>query len=99
MSKKVVLATRNKGKIAEFERLLIELAARYSRLRFGRLSRYARCRETGTTLTENALLNLDRLRNSRSSHPSLMTVDSSLMRSVVTQGFIRRDGPVVMVTI
>jgi XTP/dITP diphosphohydrolase len=56
MSKKVVLATRNKGKIAEFERLLIELAADIHVLGLADFPDMPDVEETGTTLTENALL-------------------------------------------
>lgn len=56
MTKKVVLATRNKGKIAEFERLLVELAADIAVLGLADFPDMPDVEETGTTLTENALL-------------------------------------------
>jgi len=56
MTKEVVLATRNKGKIAEFERLLVELAADIHVLGLVDFPDMPDVEETGKTLTENALL-------------------------------------------
>jgi len=54
--KKVVLATRNLGKIAEFERLLTELASDIKVLGLADFPDMPDVEETGSTLTENALL-------------------------------------------
>jgi XTP/dITP diphosphohydrolase len=56
MRKKIVLATRNIGKIAEFERLLVELAADIHVLGLADFPDMPDVEETGATLTENALL-------------------------------------------
>ena len=56
MSKKIVLATRNKGKIAEFERLLSEFASDIHVLGLADFPDMPDVDETGSTLTENALL-------------------------------------------
>ena len=55
-SKKIVLATRNKGKIAEFERLLSEFASDIQVLGLADFPEMPDVEETGSTLTENALL-------------------------------------------
>jgi XTP/dITP diphosphohydrolase len=54
--KQVVLATRNKGKIAEFERLLTELASDIHVLGLSDFPDMPDVDESGTTLEENALL-------------------------------------------
>jgi XTP/dITP diphosphohydrolase len=54
--KQVVLATRNKGKIAEFERLLTELASDIHVLGLSDFPDMPDVEESGTTLEENALL-------------------------------------------
>ena len=54
--KKVVLATRNKGKIAEFERLISELTDSIQILGLADFPDMPDVEETGVTLTENALL-------------------------------------------
>jgi len=56
VSKKIVLATRNKGKIAEFERLLSEFASDIRVLGLADFPDMPDVDETGSTLTENALL-------------------------------------------
>lgn len=56
MSKQIVLATRNKGKIAEFERLIAEYAADIQVLGLTDFPDMPDVEETGSTLTENALL-------------------------------------------
>ena len=54
--KQVVLATKNRGKIAEFERLLLELADDIQVLGLADFPDMPDVEETGSTLTENALL-------------------------------------------
>jgi XTP/dITP diphosphohydrolase len=54
--KQVVLATRNKGKIVEFERLLSELASDIHVLGLSDFPDMPDVEESGTTLQENALL-------------------------------------------
>lgn len=54
--KRVVLATRNQGKIAEFERLLAEYASDISVLGLRDFPDLPDVEETGATLEENALL-------------------------------------------
>ena len=54
--KQVVLATRNKGKIAEFERLLSELTSDIHVLGLSDFPDMPDVEESGTTLEENALL-------------------------------------------
>jgi len=54
--KQVVLATKNRGKIAEFERLLHELADDIQVLGLTDFPDMPDVEETGATLTENALL-------------------------------------------
>lgn len=56
MSKQIVLASRNKGKIAEFERLIAEYAADIQVLGLADFPDMPDVEETGSTLTENALL-------------------------------------------
>lgn len=54
--KKIVLATRNKGKISECERLLAEYAAEIRVYGLADFPEMPDVEETGATLTENALL-------------------------------------------
>ena len=56
MSRKIVLATRNIGKIAEFERLLAEFASDIEVLGLADFPDLPDVEETGSTFEENALL-------------------------------------------
>lgn len=56
MKKQIVLATRNKGKIAEFERLLSEFVSDVKVLGIADFPDMPDVEETGSTLIENALL-------------------------------------------
>ena len=53
--RQIVLATQNKGKIAEFERLLAEFAADIEVLGLKDFPNMPDIAETGKTFTENAL--------------------------------------------
>ena len=56
MSRQIVLATQNKGKIAEFERLLAEFASDIQVLGLADFPDLPDVEETGSTFLENALL-------------------------------------------